>query len=122
VWNRRRRDRGGESSAFTSDSGSKAMSKSAFLAAVLGLVWAAIVPAAADEEVVCAAQPKEKWVSAETVRSKLAQLIDKEFVLGIDKGCYEAEVVVNDTTEIDVYIDPVTAEVVKIRTDGDSDS
>jgi hypothetical protein len=29
---------------------------------------------------------------------------------------------VNDSTEIDVYIDPVTAEVVKIRTDGDSDS
>ena len=98
------------------------MWKSALLAAVLGLVVAAAAPAAADEEVVCAAQPKEKWVNAETVRRKLAVLIDKEFVLGIDKGCYEAEVVVNGTTEIDVYIDPVTAEVVKIRTDGDSDS
>jgi hypothetical protein len=98
------------------------MWKSAFLAVVIGLVSAAVVPAASAEEVVCAAQPKEKWVDAETVRRKLALLIDKEFVLGIDKGCYEAEVVVNDTTEIDVYIDPVTAEVVKIRTDGDSDS
>jgi len=98
------------------------MWKSAFVAAILGLVVAAAVPAAADEEVVCAAQPKEKWLSAETVTRKLAQLIDKEFVLGVDKGCYEAEVVVNDSTEIDVYIDPVTAEVVKIRTDGDSDS
>ena len=91
------------------------------LAALLGL-GSAGVPASADEEVVCAAQPKEKWVSAEVVTRKLAALIDKEFVLGIDKGCYEAEVVVNDTTEIDVYVDPVTAEVVKIRTDGDSDS
>ncbi len=98
------------------------MWKSALVAAILGLVAAAAVPAAADEEVVCAAQPKEKWLSAETVTRKLAQLIDKEFVLGVDKGCYEAEVVVNDSTEIDVYIDPVTAEVVKIRTDGDSDS
>jgi hypothetical protein len=98
------------------------MWKSALAAAVFSLVAAAAVPAAADEEVVCAAQPKEKWVSAETVTRKLAQLIDKEFVLGVDKGCYEAEVVVNDSTEIDVYIDPVTAEVVKIRTDGDSDS
>jgi hypothetical protein len=91
-------------------------------AAVLGLLAAAVLPAAADEEVVCTDQPKEKWVSAEIVTQKLARLIDKEFVLGIDKGCYEAEVVVNDTTEIDVYVDPVTAEVVKIRTDGDSDS
>lgn len=98
------------------------MWKSALAAAVLSLVAAAAVPAAADEEVVCAAQPKEKWVSAETVTRKLAQLIDKEFVLGVDKGCYEAEVVVNDSTEIDVYIDPITAEIVKIRTDGDSDS
>ena len=53
---------------------------------------------------------------------KLSQLVDKEFVLGIDKGCYEAEIIVNDLTEIDVYIDPVTTEIVKIRTDGDSDS
>ena len=98
------------------------MWKSAFVAAILGLVVAAAVPAAADEEVVCAAQPKEKWLSAETVTRKLAQLIDREFVLGVDKGCYEAEVVVNDSTEIDVYVDPVTAEIVKIRTDGDSDS
>jgi len=102
------------------------MRKSTLLAplavAILGLLAAAVLPAAADEEVVCTDQPREKWVSAEIVTQKLARLIDKEFVLGIDKGCYEAEVVVNDTTEIDVYIDPVTAEVVKIRTDGDSDS
>ena len=91
------------------------------LAATFGLGSPA-APAAAGEEVVCAAQPKEKWVSAETVTRKLTQLIDKDFVLGIDKGCYEAEVVVNETTEIDVYVDPVTAEIVKIRTDGDSDS
>src|SRR5262249_26299506 len=109
-------------------SGAKYMRKSSLLAmipllvAILGLGSAAGVPAAADEEVVCAAQPKEKWVSAEVVTRKLATLVDKEFVLGIDKGCYEAEVVVNESTEIDVYIDPVTAEVVKIRTDGDSDS
>jgi hypothetical protein len=92
------------------------------LAAILGLASSSGVPAVAGEEIVCAAQPKEKWVSAEIVTRKLARLIDKEFVLGIDKGCYEAEVIVNDATEIDVYIDPVTAEVVKIRTDGDSDS
>jgi hypothetical protein len=103
------------------------MRKSALLAgisasaAILSFL-ANAAPAAAGDEVVCAAQPKAKWVSAEMVTRKLALLIDKEFVLGVDKGCYEAEIVVNATTEIDVYVDPVTAEVVKIRTDGDSDS
>ena len=97
------------------------MRKSALAAAILGFVVVA-GPAAAEEEVVCTDQPKEKWLSAETVTRKLAAMIDKEFILGVDKGCYEAEIVVNDSTEIDVYLNPVTAEVVKIRTEGDSDS
>lgn len=61
-------------------------------------------------------------MSVDAISEKLARLIDKEYVLGIDKGCYEAEIVVNDATEIDLYIDPVTMEIVKIRTEGDSDS
>ena len=79
-------------------------------------------PAAHGDEVVCTDQPKEKWASAEAISARLAELIDKEFVLGVDKGCYEAEVIVNDSTAIDVYVDPVTMEIVKIRTEGDSDS
>jgi hypothetical protein len=91
-------------------------------AAVLTLGLLLPTAAAAEEEVVCTDQPREKWVSADAVTKRLSQLIDKEFVLGVDKGCYEAEVIVNDVTEIDVYVDPVTMEIVKIRTDGDSDS
>ncbi len=97
------------------------MWKNVISLAVLGLVSMA-APVVAAEEVVCAEQPRDKWASAETVSRKLAQLVDKEFVLGIDKGCYEAEILVNDETEIDVYMDPVTTEIVKIRTDGDGDS
>ena len=97
------------------------MWKSMILLAVFGL-WSLAASAAAAEETVCADQPKDKWVSAEVVSQKLARLLDKEFILGIDKGCYEAEVVINDKTEIDVYVDPVSTEIVKIRTDGDSDS
>lgn len=98
------------------------MRKIVIAAAVLGVISVTGVAASAEDEVVCTDQPKDKWVSAETVSRKLSQLVDKEFVLGIDKGCYEAEIIVNDLTEIDVYIDPVTMEIVKIRTDGDSDS
>lgn len=98
------------------------MRKIVIAAAILGVISVTGAAAAAEDEVVCMDHPKDKWVSAETVSRKLSQLVDKEFVLGVDKGCYEAEIIVNDLTEIDVYIDPVTMEIVKIRTDGDSDS
>jgi hypothetical protein len=98
------------------------MWKSAAAVLTLGVLLPIAGAAAAGEEVVCADQPKDKWVSADTVSEKLARVIDKAYVLGIDKGCYEAEIIVNDATEIDVYIDPVTMEIVKIRTDGDSES
>jgi hypothetical protein len=98
------------------------MWKSAAAILTLGLLLPAAGAAASEEEVVCTDQPKDKWASADAVSEMLARVIDKEYVLGIDKGCYEAEVIVNEATEIDVYIDPVTMEIVKIRTDGDSDS
>lgn len=86
------------------------------------LLPAAGAAASEEEEVVCTDQPKNKWASVEAVSEMLTRVVDKEYVLGIDKGCYEAEIVVNDATEIDIYIDPVTLAIVKIRTDGDSDS
>ncbi len=78
--------------------------------------------AASGEEVVCGHQPKEKWANADAISEKLSRLIDREFVLGVDKGCYEAKVIVNGVTAIDIYIDPVTAEIVKVGAEGDSDS
>jgi hypothetical protein len=94
------------------------------MAAVLtfGLLLPTAGAAASEEEVVCTDQPKEKWASADAITKRLSDVIDSEFVLGVDKGCYEAEVIVNDVTEIDVYVDPVTMEIVKIRMEGDSDS
>ena len=98
------------------------MWKSAVAILTLAVLLPTVGAAAAEEEVVCTDQPRDKWASVEAVSERLARVIDKEYVLGIDKGCYEAEVIVNDATEIDVYIDPVTMEIVKIRTEGDSDS
>lgn len=77
---------------------------------------------AGAEETICQGGPKESWASPQAVTNQLSTLIDKEFVLGLDKGCYEAEVVINPTTMIDVYVDPVTLKVVRIRTNGEDDS
>ena len=85
------------------------------------LVGVHVAPAAA-EEAICQGGPRESWASPEAVTARLSTLIDREFVLGLDKGCYEAEVVINPTTMIDVYVDPITLKVERIRTNGESDS
>ncbi|MGH6933633.1 MAG: PepSY domain-containing protein [Dongiaceae bacterium] len=74
------------------------------------------------EEAICVGGPAESWASPEAVMGMLSKLIDKDFVLGLDKGCYEAEVVINETTMIDVYVDPVSLAIVRIRTNGEDDS
>jgi hypothetical protein len=91
--------------------------------AMLGaLLLGASASSAVEEEAVCVASPKEKWASAEAVTARLSQVIDAQFALGLDKGCYEAEVVINDETMIDIYVDPVTTNIVRIRTNGEEDS
>lgn len=91
--------------------------------AMLGaLLLGASASSAVEEEAVCAASPKEKWASAEAITAKLSQVIDAQFALGLDKGCYEAEVVINDATMIDIYVNPVTMNIVRIRTNGEEDS
>ena len=77
---------------------------------------------AVGEEMICASGPMETWASPQAVTRHLSTLIDKEFVLGVDKGCYEAEVVLNATTMIDVYVDPVSMKIMRIRTNGEGDS
>jgi len=79
--------------------------------------------AAADTEgAICPESPQDKWVKPEAVTAMLSKIIDKEFELGLDKGCYEAEVVINDQTMIDIYVDPVSMQIVHIRSDGAEDS
>ncbi len=99
------------------------MSRS-MLAAMLGVAALVTLPAviADAEETICPGGPRENWVSDAAVTEKLRAMIDKDFALGLDKGCYEAEVVIDDDTMIDIYVDPVTTEVVRIRTAGEEDS
>jgi hypothetical protein len=86
------------------------------------LLLGAAVSSAEEEEAVCAASPRETWASAEAVTDRLQRIIDAKFALGLDRGCYEAEVMINDETMIDVYVDPVTMNIVRIRTNGEEDS
>ena len=74
------------------------------------------------EGAICPDSPKDKWVKPEAVTAMLSKIIDKEFELGLDKGCYEAEVVINEQTMIDIYVDPVTMQIVHIRSNGAEDS
>ncbi|HTO81103.1 MAG TPA: PepSY domain-containing protein [Methylomirabilota bacterium] len=89
----------------------------------LGALLVAGNAAAADSEgPICPDSPKDKWAKPEAVTAMLSKIIDKEFELGLDKGCYEAEVVINEQTMIDIYVDPVTMQIVHIRSNGAEDS
>jgi len=94
-----------------------------FSGIALGALLLGTGAAHADAETrICPESPKDKWVKPEAVTAMLSKVIDKEFELGLDKGCYEAEVVINEDTMIDIYVDPVTMQIVHIRSNGAEDS
>ena len=98
------------------------MRKILFLAGFASFLAITGVIANASEEAICATAPSDAWATPEAVNGMLSAMIDREYVLGVDKGCYEAEVVIDDDTMIDVYVDPVSLKIMRIRTSGESDS
>jgi len=76
--------------------------------------------AAAEDEPICVGGPQHKWMSADEITAKVAKMTDETFVIDFDDGCYEAEVILNETTILEVYMDPITGEVVKIEESGEN--
>ena len=68
-------------------------------------------PAAAD---LCKGGPKDKWLAADTIKSK-AQCMGYEVRrLGQEDGCYEVKGM-KDGKRVEAYFDPITGEVVKVK-------
>lgn len=99
------------------------MSKS-LLAATAALGFAAAASAAyAESSVTCTSEPKDKWMSEEAITAKLLesgfQSVRKLKLEG--NGCYEAYVIDKSGSKAEVYLNPMTAEIVKQKTEGDDD-
>jgi hypothetical protein len=90
------------------------MTKRFVIALCTGALGLAAPSARADADL-CTAATQDQWVRADEIKAKYAKIIEGEFLLEVDDGCYEAQVSMSDEIVLEIYIDPVTAEIVKIE-------
>lgn len=65
----------------------------------------------------CKGGPRDSWMSKEQLTAKLAAMGHDNPFLGIEDGCYEAKVVTAEGKRVEIYIDPVSGEIVKTKDD-----
>ena len=70
---------------------------------------------AAGAAELCEAKPRDQWLSPEEIKIKVETLGFPEHVLAFEDGCYEAKIVMSDGKRLEIYMDPVTGEVVRIK-------
>lgn len=63
----------------------------------------------------CKAGPKSGWMKPEAAQERLRQLGYTEFTLHIEDGCYEAKSVDAQRNKVEVYLHPVSGEIVKTK-------
>lgn len=86
--------------------------------ALAGALMIAAAPATAtatEEDVLCPGGPQDQWVSADALKAKMTKMLDGEFVMDFEHGCYEVEYSANEHTVIAFYVDPVTTDIVKVK-------
>lgn len=68
-------------------------------------------PALASPE--CTKEPKDKWLTEDAMKAKIAELGYTFEVFKVEGNCYEIYGKNKDGKEVEVYFNPVTAEVVE---------
>lgn len=81
--------------------------------ALAGLTIAAPAAFASDDDKACTSEPKDKWQTLEQLSGRLAEQGYKLRETEFEDGCFKAEGVDKDGKEIELRLDPVTANVVK---------
>jgi hypothetical protein len=66
----------------------------------------------------CSPKPGQKWLTMAQIKKKVEAAGYKNFRIGMEYGCYEAEGK-KDGTQIEVYVDPITGKVLMVRKDQD---
>jgi hypothetical protein len=61
-------------------------------------------------------EPRDKWMSMDQARAKITAMGYDVRKLEVDDGCYEAYAT-KDGKRLEIYLNPVTAEVVKMKED-----
>lgn len=83
---------------------------------LLPVFFVAGMAASASAAELCEPKPRDQWLSPEEVNAKVQALGILKHVLAFEDGCYEAKIVLENGQRLEIYMDPVTGEVVKIKT------
>ncbi len=81
------------------------------LAAIAATAGAAL-PALASEDAACGDAPRSQWLSEDAAKAKAAEQKYDVRRLKVEDGCYEAYAIGPDGARVEVYLDPVTGEVI----------
>lgn len=78
-------------------------------------IAAIAVAGTANAAAICEGGPRDQWMSKADVDARLAELgYAEDYVLAVEDGCIEAKLV-RDGKRIEVYLEPITGEVAKIK-------
>ncbi|PZQ17721.1 MAG: PepSY domain-containing protein [Ancylobacter novellus] len=81
---------------------------------VLAAAILALAPSAAFAGPQCTAEPKDKWMSEDAMKAKVAEMGYKDIkTFKVSGPCYEIYGYTKDGKKAEVYFNPVTGEVVK---------
>lgn len=81
---------------------------------VLAAAILALAPTAAFAGPQCTTEPKDKWMSQDAIKAKIAEMGYKNIkTFKISGPCYEIYGYTKDGKKAEVYFNPVTGEVVK---------
>lgn len=75
------------------------------------MLLAATAPALGAD--ICKGGPKAQWMKPAAIKEKLTAMGYANFTLHVEDGCYEAKFVDESKKRVEIYLDPVTGEVVK---------
>ncbi|MBX6322498.1 MAG: PepSY domain-containing protein [Rhodospirillaceae bacterium] len=71
------------------------------------------LPALAGEDLACGDAPRSQWLSQDAVKAKLVEQKYDVRRLKVEDGCYEAHAIGPDGARVEVYLNPVSGEVVR---------
>jgi len=87
--------------------------------AALIFLGATLAPTFAQAAPKCTAEPKDKWLTEEAMKSKVAALgYEKIKTFKVSGDCYEIYGYTKDGQKAEVYFNPVTGDVVKANIGG----
>lgn len=91
--------------------------RTALALTALSIVLASTAPALASEEASCGNAPRDQWLSEDAIKAKAAALDYDVRSVKIEDGCYEAYAIAGNGQRVEVYLNPLTGDVVRTKAD-----